>query len=65
MGTVFFLLSIGELGLARAVPIINSNALVYAAWSLFVFKELPLSQGPKVIGGTLVVVLGIVFLALA
>jgi glucose uptake protein GlcU len=65
MGTVFFLLSIGELGLSRAVPIINSNALVYAAWSLFVFKELPLSQGPKVIGGTLVVVLGIVLLALA
>jgi glucose uptake protein GlcU len=65
VGTIFFLLSIGELGLARAVPIINSNALVYAAWSLFVFKELPLSQGPKVFGGTLVVVAGIAFLALA
>ncbi len=65
LGTTFFLAAIGELGLARAVPIINSNALVYAAWSLFVFKELPLSQGPKVFGGTLLVVFGIVLLALA
>jgi drug/metabolite transporter (DMT)-like permease len=65
VGTIFFLLAIDQLGLARAVPIINSNALVYAAWSLFVFKELPLSQGPKVFGGTLIVVLGIVLLALA
>ncbi len=65
LGTIFFLLAIEQLGLARAVPIINSNALVYAAWSLFVFKELPLSQCPKVFGGTLIVVLGIVLLALA
>jgi glucose uptake protein GlcU len=65
LGTTFFLLSIGELGLSRAVPIVNSNSLVYAAWSLFVFKELPLSQGPKVFGGTFLVVLGIVLLAMA
>jgi len=65
LGTIFFLLAIDQLGLARAVPIINSNALVYAAWSLFVFKELPLSQGTKVFGGTLLVVMGIVLLAMA
>lgn len=65
LGTTFFLQSIRELGLARAVPIINSNALVYAAWSLFLFKELPLSQGPKVFSGTLLVVIGIMLLALA
>ncbi|HET9870507.1 MAG TPA: GRP family sugar transporter [bacterium] len=62
-GMAFFLSAIDRLGLARAVPIVNSNALVYAAWSLLVFKEIPLSQTPKVLGGTLLALAGILFLA--
>jgi drug/metabolite transporter (DMT)-like permease len=63
LGTTAFLHAIDTLGLSRAVPIINSNSLVYAGWSLFVFRELPLSQGPKVLTGTFIVIAGIVFLA--
>ncbi len=63
VGTFFFLMAIQTLGLSRAVPVVNSNSLVYAAWSFFVFKELPLSQGGKVLGGTLLAILGIIFLA--
>jgi glucose uptake protein GlcU len=62
-GTTFFLLANQALGLSRAVPIVNSSGLVYALWSLFVFKEFPLSQWPKVLGGTLLVVAGVVLMA--
>ena len=62
-GTACFLISIAQLGLSRAVPIVNTNSLMYAAWSFFVFKEIPLSQGPKVLGGTLLAIAGIVLLS--
>jgi drug/metabolite transporter (DMT)-like permease len=64
-GTACFLAAIQSLGLSRAVPIINSNALMYAAWSLFVFKEFSLSAWPKVLGGTVLVVAGVVLMALS
>lgn len=63
VGTACFLASIQTLGLSRAVPMVNANTLVYAAWSLFVFKEFPISQGPKLLGGTLLVVGGVVLMA--
>ena len=63
-GTLCFLRANQSLGLSRSVPIVNSSVLVYAGWSLF-FKELPLSQWPKVLGGALVVVLGVVLMALS
>ncbi len=63
VGTAGFLLAIQSLGLSRAVPIINSNTLVYAGWSLFVFKEFPFSQWPKVLAGTVVVVAGVILMA--
>ena len=62
-GMTCFLLSIQAMGLARAVPIVNSSGLVYAAWSLFVFKEFPFSQAPKVLGGALMVAAGAVLMA--
>lgn len=62
-GTTFFLLANQALGLSRSVPIVNSSGLVYALWSLFVFKEFPLSQWPKVLGGTLLVVGGVILMA--
>jgi glucose uptake protein GlcU len=62
-GTACFLLSINLLGLSRAVPIINTNSLMYAAWSFFVFKEIPFSQFPKVLGGTLLAIAGIILLS--
>lgn len=64
-GMAFFLLAIQFLGLARAVPIVNGNSLVYAAWSLWVFKEIPFSQTPKVLGGSLLALAGILLLARA
>jgi len=64
-GTLCFMASIERLGLARTVPMVNANVLVYAAWSLFVFKELPLSQLPRVLGGCLVLVAGIALIASA
>ncbi len=64
-GTFCFMSSIGYLGLARTVPMVNANVLVYACWSLFVFKELPLSQLPRVLGGCLVLVAGIALIASA
>lgn len=64
-GTFFFLLAIREMGLARAVPLINTNTLMYAAWSLFVFRELPLSQARRVLAGALLAVAGAAILALA
>lgn len=62
-GTGFFLAAIGTLGLSKTVPIVNANVLVYAAWSLFVFKELPLSQAARVLGGCLAIALGIALTA--
>jgi glucose uptake protein GlcU len=62
-GMAFFLLAIQWLGLSRAVPIVNANSLVYAGWSLLVFKEIPFSQTPKVLGGTLLALGGIILLA--
>ena len=62
-GMAFFLLAIQSMGLSRAVPIVNANSLVYAFWSLFVFKEIPFSQAPKVLGGTLIALAGILLLA--
>ena len=62
-GTACFLLAIEGLGLSRAVPIVNSSGLVYAAWSLFVFKEFSFSAWPKVLGGTLIVVAGVILMA--
>ncbi len=64
-GTAFFLLAIAQLGLARAVPLINTNTLMYTAWSLFVFRELPSSQMGRVILGAILVVLGAGFFAFA
>jgi glucose uptake protein GlcU len=64
-GTICFLRAIEQMGLSRAVPIVNSSALIYAGWSLFVFKEIPLSQGPKVLGGALLALLGIALMALS
>jgi glucose uptake protein GlcU len=63
VGTACFLLAIDGLGLSRAVPIVNSNGLVYAAWSLFVFKEFSFSAWPKVLGGTVIVVAGVILMA--
>jgi drug/metabolite transporter (DMT)-like permease len=63
-GTLFFLKANSELGLARAVPIVNSNVLMYAGWSLL-FKELSVGQWPKLFGGALMVVLGVVLMALS
>jgi drug/metabolite transporter (DMT)-like permease len=64
-GTAFFLLAIREMGLARAVPLINSNTLMYAGWSLFVFRELPLHQSWRVLSGALLAVAGAAILASA
>lgn len=58
VGTAFFLAAIRELGLSRAVPLINMNTLMYVGWSLFVFREIPLSQAWRVLAGALVAVLG-------
>ncbi len=63
-GTLFFLRANQSLGLSRAVPIVNSNVLVYAGWSLF-FKELPWAQWPRILGGAGVVVLGVALMALS
>ncbi len=63
MGTTCFLLAIDALGLSRAVPIVNASGLVYTCWSLFVFKEFPISLWPKVLGGTLIVIAGVVLMA--
>jgi glucose uptake protein GlcU len=64
-GTSFFLLANQALGLSRAIPIVNASGLVYAFWSLFVFKEFPLSAWPKVVSGTLIVVAGVILMALS
>lgn len=63
-GTLFFLKANQSLGLSRSVPIVNANVLIYAGWSLL-FKELPLGQWPKVLGGALVVAMGVVLMALS
>lgn len=65
LGMVCFLLAIESLGLSRAVPIVNSSSLVYAGWSLFVFKEFPFSKWPQVLGATLIVVIGVTLMALS
>jgi drug/metabolite transporter (DMT)-like permease len=62
-GTGCFLKGIETLGLAKTVPIVNANVLVYAAWSLFVFKELPLSQATRVLGGCLAIAVGLALMA--
>jgi len=64
-GTAFFLLTIREMGLARAVPLVNMNTLMYAGWSLFVFRELPMHQAWRVLAGALLGVAGAGLLALA
>jgi len=63
MGMICFLWAIQDLGLSRAVPIVNSSTLFYAFWSLFIFKELPFSKWPQVLGSTLVVVAGAVLIS--
>jgi len=63
-GTLFFLKANLALGLSRAVPIVNSNVLMYAGWSLF-FKELPLGQWRRVLGGALTVAAGVALMALS
>lgn len=62
-GTACFLLAIQSLGLSRAVPIVNTSGLVYALWSLFVFKEFPMSVWPKVLGGAVIVAVGAILTA--
>lgn len=62
-GTAFFLMANQALGLSRAIPIVNASGLVYAFWSLVVFKEFPPSAWPKVLGGTLLVVGGVILMA--
>jgi drug/metabolite transporter (DMT)-like permease len=61
-GTICFLLIIRTLGLSRAVPIVNSNILVYALWSL-AFGELHVSQWRHMLAGFLLVAAGVAFLA--
>jgi len=63
LGTGCFLGGIGAMGLARTVPIVNANVLMYAFWSLFVFKELPLTQSARVLGGCAAIALGIALIA--
>jgi len=63
MADVDIIEGIETLGLAKTVPIVNANVLVYAAWSLFVFKELPLSQATRVLGGCLAIALGLALMA--
>jgi glucose uptake protein GlcU len=63
-GTLFFLKANLAMGLSRSVPIVNSNVLMYAGWSL-VFKELPLAQWRKVLGGALTVAAGVALMALS
>ena len=63
LGSTYFLLAIDRLGLSRAVPIVNASGLVYAGWSIFVFKEFPFSLWPKVLSGALVVAAGAVLMA--
>jgi glucose uptake protein GlcU len=63
VGMVCFLSANDLLGLSRAVPIVNSSGLVYTLWSLFVFKEFSFSAWPKVLGGTVLVILGVVLMA--
>jgi glucose uptake protein GlcU len=64
-GMIFSLKAIDILGLAKAIPIINSNVLLYAAWSFFVFKELPKSQIKRVVLGSILVIGGILLLSLS
>jgi drug/metabolite transporter (DMT)-like permease len=63
VGTFCFLAAIERLGLARTVPVVNTNVLMYALWSFAVFKELPWSQAPRVLGGCLLLAVGIALLA--
>jgi drug/metabolite transporter (DMT)-like permease len=63
VGTGFFLAAINRLGLAKTVPVVNCNVLMYAFWSLFVFKELPLAQAPRVLGGCVAIALGIALIS--
>jgi glucose uptake protein GlcU len=65
LGMSGMLMAIQTLGLSRAVPIINSNALVYAAWSLFIFKEISFSEWPKVLGSALLALAGGILMALS
>ncbi len=65
LGMSGMLMSIQMLGLSRAVPIVNSSSLVYAAWSLFVFKELRFSEWPKVLGSALLALAGGILMALS
>jgi drug/metabolite transporter (DMT)-like permease len=62
-GTGFFLMGISSLGLSKTVPMVNTNVLMYAIWSLFIFKELPISQAVRVLGGCLTIAVGIALIA--
>ena len=65
LGMSGMLMAIQMLGLSRAVPIVNSSSLVYAGWSLFVFKELHFNEWPKVLGSALLALLGGILMALS
>jgi len=65
LGMSGMLMGIQLLGLSRAVPIINASSLIYAGWSLFVFKELRFSEWPKVLGSALLALLGGILMALS
>jgi len=65
VGMSGMLMAIQLLGLSRAVPMVNANTLVYTAWSLFYFKELPLTQWPKVLGSVLLALAGGILMALS
>jgi glucose uptake protein GlcU len=65
LGMSGMLMAIQMLGLSRAVPIVNASSLVYAAWSLFVFKELRFSEWPKVLGSALLALAGGILMALS
>jgi glucose uptake protein GlcU len=65
VGMSGMLMAIQLLGLSRAVPMVNANTLVYTAWSLFYFKELPLAQWPKVLGSVLLALAGGILMALS
>ena len=62
-GTGYFLMGISSLGLSKTVPMVNTNVLMYAIWSLFIFKELPVSQAARVLGGCCTIALGIALIA--
>jgi glucose uptake protein GlcU len=65
LGMAGMLIAIEQLGLSRAVPIVNANSLIYAGLSLLVFKELRFDEWPKVLGSGLLALAGVVLMALS